>query len=369
MRASRVLVVGNRLDPYPPFNEAMKGAALLLIRHLAEIGARVWVLGFSDQARTRFQVERTDGVLYLIVDRKRLPSGRQRWRMIRSMVEMLRRLGRADVTFFYNMYYPALGNPGRRWLWIASHHFFDEFWAVDERVGIFAENSMLYKLAKERYPHNPIQLRYPGVDLSRFRPRAVFEPGNPVRFLFASSPLPEHATPEKEETVLQNRGVYEILEISSRLARKVPVKTVLLWRKDPTYIRSLIPSSGDVVEVVYQQIEDMSAYMEGFDFYFGLFRDKLHVKGMPQSMVECLAKGIPVVAFRGTSFGDFAEQYDVGITVSQPVGKEDIEMLAEACTDKERYRQMAHNAVQCARECFDVQRLAQDLYTLLVEGK
>jgi glycosyltransferase involved in cell wall biosynthesis len=364
MPKPRLLLVGDRLDPYPPFNEANKIATLLLARQLAGLGVHVWVLGLSKSVRFRFRLEREQGVTYVVLNSRRLPRGHRRHRLLRVLIDSLQVALRSDVICSFDMYLRPLFARGRRWLWVATHHSFEEAMPVDAETFILAENPTLYQRVQEHFPRNQVHLRYPGVDLAHFCPRSSSGPGNPVRFLFASSPLPEHATVEREEIILRNRGVHEILEISDRLARHIPVETVLLWRKDPTYARTLLPGSS-VVRVVDELIPDMSAYMEGFDFCFCLFHDRLHVKGIPQSMIEALAKGLPVVAFRGTSFGDLVERYQAGMTLGNPVSDEDVQALLEVCTDGERYRRMAKGAIRCAQECFDIQREAQEIFALL----
>jgi len=364
MSKASLLLVGGRLDPYPPFNEANKISTLLLARQLAGLGVQIWVLGLSDNLRPLFRLEREQEITYVVLNRRRLPRGHLRDRLLRVLIDGLRLALRSDVVCFFDMYFCPRLTRGRRWLWVATHHFFEEKESIDERTLIFAENPILYQRAREWYPRNPMRLRYPGVDLAHFRPKPSNSLGNPVRFLFASSPLPEHATVEREEVILQNRGVHTLLKISDCLAQHIPIETVLLWRKDPTYIRSLLPKTG-VVRVVDDFISDMSTYMEAFDFGFCLFWDRLHVKGVPQSMMECLAKGLPVVTFRGTSYGELVERYQAGVTVNDPVTDEDIQTLLEACSDIERYQRLSEGAVQCAQECFDIRREAQEILALL----
>lgn len=364
-----LLLVGRRLRPDAPDSEAILGATRLLARTLAEReGVRVALLGLVDEG-PRLRRVRRDRLTYYLVNRHRWGRGRRYHRAMRLLVSGTMLLQGGAHLCAINRFFPPL-RPLRRdggmTLLISAPNFFAHPPSLPAGTRILAENQPLAEAARRHYPGHRVETFYPGVELDRFLPRPA-EVGQPVRFLFASSPLPEHDTPRREQAILEVRGVPLIVELTRRLAPRLPMETLLLWRKSPDYVRTLLPPQLPI-RVEAREVAEMPTFWDRFDFYWALFRDAPDVKGMPQSLLEALAKGIPPVVRRGSSWAALLVPRGAALAVSDPPQPAELEALIEAATLPHRYRQLSRAARRTAEDLFDVRERAHHFCRLLFGG-
>ncbi len=364
-----LLFVGRRLRPDAPDSEAILGATRLLARTLAEEeGVRVAILGLVDEG-PRLRRVRRDRLTYYLVNRHRWGQGSRYWRAMRLLVSGTMLLQGMPHLCSINRFFPPL-RPLRRAdrlaLLISVHNLFARPPVLPEGTLILAENQAIAAAARRHYPGHRVETFYPGVEADRFLPRPA-EVGRPVRFLFASSPLPEHDTPQREQAILEVRGVPLIVELTRRLAPRLPMETLLLWRKSPGYIRTLLPPQLPI-RVEAREVADMPTFWDRFDFYWALFRDAPDVKGMPQSLLEALAKGVPPVVRRGSSWAALLVPRGAALAVSDPPRPEELTVLIEAATQPRRYRELSLAARRTAEELFEVKGQARRFCRLLFGG-
>ena len=364
-----LLFVGRRLRPDAPDSEAILGATRLLARTLAEReGVRVTLLGLVDEG-PRLRRVRRDRLTYYLVNRHRWGQGPRYWRAMRLLISGTMLLQGVSHLCFINRFFPPL-RPLRRAdrlaLLISAPNFFAHPPSLSAGTLILAENRPLAEAAGRQYPGHRVETFYPGVETDRFLPRPA-EVGRPVRFLFASSPLPEHDTPQREQAILEVRGVPLIVELTRRLAPHIPMETLLLWRKSPDYIRTLLPPQLPI-RVEAREVADMPTFWDRFDFYWALFRDAPDVKGMPQSLLEALAKGIPPIVRRGSSWAALLVPRGAALAVGEPPQPAELEALIEAATLPQRYRQLSHAARRAAEDLFDIKERAHHFRHLLFGG-
>jgi len=357
----RLLIIGRKLDPYPPFDDAVKNATLLLADTLARQGVSVRVLSYWKGARYAARRARRNGVPYLIINRTRWPRILNRVISNSAVPRILCRAFRADAVYFHGAF---LDLKARKAVHIYSHQHFDADMKVSRDTAVLAENDSIYERAKLAYPSNEVHLVYPGVDLAKFRPRTMSRPRKQVKFVFASSTVPEHDTREREIAVMESRGVFDIIKLTGALSARMPVETTMLWRKDTAVVDSFLAPAGPV-KAVRRYVEDMNAFLDDFDFCFCLFKDDGNVKGIPQSMIECMAKGIPIVTYRDGPLGDLVREHGFGVTVSPGGGEGDIDALARAATVPEEYSRLSANAVATARRLFDIEATASKVADIL----
>jgi glycosyltransferase involved in cell wall biosynthesis len=131
-----------------------------------------------------------------------------------------------------------------------------------------------------------IDLVYPPVDLSRFVPHPP--PANPPMVLFASSP--DHADR------LEARGVHLLLQAAHRLPH---VRFRLLWRPWGSAFESVQRSIEEQglrnVELHREKVVDMSQEYGRCHVTIAPFTDMTRCKPIPNSLLESLASGVPVV--------------------------------------------------------------------------
>jgi glycosyltransferase involved in cell wall biosynthesis len=178
-----------------------------------------------------------------------------------------------------------------------------------DKVSAFAAESrpLADALVRAGVPSAKIHVRYPGVDLARFRPgprRAA-----PFRVLFASSP----ATPADFE----RRGIPLMVEA----ARQCPeVEVVLLWRRwgqVEACVRALhtlgLPPN---LRVDVRDVSDMAALFQSVDATLFL-PESGHGKSAPNSVIEGLASGCPAILNRACGISDLVEAHGGGLVIDR----------------------------------------------------
>jgi glycosyltransferase involved in cell wall biosynthesis len=149
-----------------------------------------------------------------------------------------------------------------------------------------------------------IRLIFPPVDLERFRPAP--KPAAPFTVLFASSP-------EKPDW-LEARGVPLLLEAA---ALRPAMRFRLLWRPWGTsepQVRKWIESRGlRNVELIVGRRENMAAEYRSAHVCAAPFTDRERAKPAPNSIVESLACGRPVLVTEAVGLADVIREDQAGL--------------------------------------------------------
>ena len=179
---------------------------------------------------------------------------------------------------------------------------------IHAHVRMFAVESerLAEELRRTGIPDARVRLVYPGVDLQEYRP-GLHPPPAPFRLLFASSPA------DAEE--FNARGIPLLVDA----ARLLPdIEVVLLWREwgdQSAALRALDelrpPSNvrieylaGRHMSAVYQSVHAVACvYAEGFG------------KSCPNSLVEGLACGVPVIVADTCGIASLVAHAGAGIAV------------------------------------------------------
>jgi glycosyltransferase involved in cell wall biosynthesis len=181
-----------------------------------------------------------------------------------------------------------------------------------DKVRIFVAESPALRttLIDAGIPVSRIRLIYPGVDLSRFT-RVPPPAPQPFRILFAS--WPEHASE------LEGRGVLALVE----LARRRPdVEVVLLTRRWGTIeqtqraVAAMDPPPNVRIEELGSRT--MSNVFAGVHATAALFAQNFG-KSVPNSVIESLACGRPVLASQYCGIAGPAAEAGAGVSVSLSV--------------------------------------------------
>jgi glycosyltransferase involved in cell wall biosynthesis len=194
---------------------------------------------------------------------------------------------------------------------------------------------------------------FPPVDLERFSPGGT--PDGPFTALFASSP-------EAEEW-LDARGVPQILD-AAMLRPKMRFR--LLWRpwgNSAARVRQWIAERGLTnVEMVVKCFDDMANEYNKAHVTLTPFSDMIRSKAAPNSLVESLACGRPVVTTAAVGLSEFIREGGAGITCAA-TGEALAENLDRLATEWNSY---SCRARRLAETWFGVERFVgqhQKLYS------
>jgi glycosyltransferase involved in cell wall biosynthesis len=197
-----------------------------------------------------------------------------------------------------------------------------------------------------------IRLIFPPVDLARFRPSAP--PTGPFSILFASSP--------DRSDWLEARGVPLLLKAAEMLPR---YRFVLVWRPwgdALPAVQAQIQQRGLTnVEIRVGRFADMAAQYNAAHLAIVPFTSLDRCKPAPNSLVESLACGRPVVATSAVGLADFILDEKVGV-VCEP----DTAALVDAIEQVEgNWSRFAGNARETAEKYFSAEHFVSaysDLY-------
>jgi glycosyltransferase involved in cell wall biosynthesis len=359
---SRLIIVGYGIEPWPPHDEAIKNFVNEYARRLIDRDCRVLVVSRAPHIRFPLALTRSRGVTYLL-----LRTGRLGRRFHQALLILLSHLWSADWIHFVGR--PSGYSP---WLAVSRMTFltiYDQGLATDARLAqqispetvLIVESDWLRNLVRQFWQREA-HVIYPGIDLSRFTQRSRCPISPPYRAIFASSPLRRHVG-AAEDRYLESRGVPETIAISHLIGRQIDFETTLLWRKDPPRVLELIDHRRSVT-VMQTYIHDMNEFLGEFDLCFALFRDAAHVKAVPQSVIECLAKGIPVVCRQGSALGNLLDRHGVSLNVAADAATEAACAIVELLRDQRRYHNMSAAAWHMAQRYFNIQSTV-DQYTAL----
>jgi glycosyltransferase involved in cell wall biosynthesis len=187
-----------------------------------------------------------------------------------------------------------------------------------------------------------VRLVYPPVDLERFQPTP--SPNGPFTVLFASSPdRAEH---------LEARGVDVILKTA---LMRPQMRFRLIWRpwgdglpRIQEWIRA---SEARNVELVLGRFSDMSAHYAEAHATIAPFAGRAHCKPVPNTLVESLACGRPVVATDSVGIANLISETGAGERCSATA-----EALADSLDRLEAdWSAYSFNARRLAEQQFDQQ--------------
>ena len=168
-----------------------------------------------------------------------------------------------------------------------------------------------------------IRLIFPPVDLARFRPAAA--PSGPFTVLFASSPA--------DADSLEARGVPLILDAA---ALEPTMRFRLLWRpwgNSLQRVEQWIAQRGlSNVELVAGKCADMPGQYRSAHATIAPFTCLDRAKPVPNSVVESLACGRPVVTTDSVELASLIDEEQAGLT-AQPSGAALAASLARLRTD------------------------------------
>lgn len=155
-----------------------------------------------------------------------------------------------------------------------------------------------------------IQLVFPPVDLQRFSP--VNKTTDQFTVLFASSP--------DDEAWLESRGVAALLDAAVECP---DIRFRLLWRPWGNSLSRLNQwiQERDIqnVDVVVGRVEDMSVEYTRCDVTIAPFIDMNHCKPAPNSLLESLASGRPVLCSPQVGIAELVKESECGV-VAEPTG-------------------------------------------------
>ena len=199
-----------------------------------------------------------------------------------------------------------------------------------------------------------IRLVFPPVDLSRFRPAPVR--CDQFTVLFASSPA--------ESTWLEARGVSAILDAA---ALRPNMRFRLLWRPwgdSLATVRHWIDERAlQNVDLVAKRVADISAEYNAAHVTLAPFTKMDRCKPAPNSLVESLACGRPVVCTHRVGLSELVDEHAAGI-VCDADGPHLAETLDRVQSDWNKY---SHNARALAEKHFDHNRFVDAYRNIYAE--
>jgi glycosyltransferase involved in cell wall biosynthesis len=184
-----------------------------------------------------------------------------------------------------------------------------------------------------------IRLVFPPVDLQRFRPAPL--PESPFTVLFASSP--------DRADWLEPRGVHRIVEAAALHPR---MRFRLLWRSWgdslPTVRRWIAERGLANVEVVTDRIDDMAREYQRSHVTLAPFTCREHCKPAPNSIIESMACGRPVIVTSRVGLAPLILEHSAGV-VAEVTAEGLAESLDVARAD---WRELSRNARTTAERFF-----------------
>lgn len=199
-------------------------------------------------------------------------------------------------------------------------------------------------------PAQKVHLRYPGIDLRRFVPTARFGRGCfPPRVLFASAP--------RAAEELGARGVNLLLDAAQA---NPDVSFLLLFRRWRTRYTSLEPTRAAIaarrlsnVELRDGDVSDMPSIFAQSDLTVVPYTAPGGGKDCPNSAIESLACGVPVLVSRLCPLAQFVEENGCGVAF-EPTPQALGEAIRSALSS---WPQLSARARPAAEAHFDVDQL------------
>lgn len=171
--------------------------------------------------------------------------------------------------------------------------------------------------------------------------------GKEFTILMASAPL------NKGE--FQTKGIFAIL----KAVEQIPdVHFVFLWRGVlEGYLKKLIRSRGlgDRITVV-NKVVDTAVYFNNVDATLYIGTEPGELKSYPQSIMESLWAGKPVIVVAGISISEIVSRENNGVVI-----KPDTTGLIKGIIElRSRYREMQESCIETAARYFSVSRFVEE---------
>lgn len=197
------------------------------------------------------------------------------------------------------------------------------------------------KLIAHGFEPNKVIVIYPGTDLSVFNDTAP-PPAGRFRILFASSPF--------SLEYMEPRGIRLLLE-SAKI--KSDVEFILLWRKRGDTLNRVQQWINELsltnVKVIHEDIAHMNRMFVDSHATITPFTSEKNTKSCPNSVVESLATGRPVLVSDKVGIADIIQSEQCGV-VFQP----DVASLVAAITILQQgYATFRKNSRACTSRYFD----------------
>lgn len=208
-------------------------------------------------------------------------------------------------------------------------------------------------------PADRVSIVYPGVNLDLFNAKAPLEAGKVWKCLFASSP--------ENTQEIYTKGVDLLLDLA---ACEPNLEITILWRpfgpQSDLALQEVQKRRLPNLVIHRGRITDIHRFYGQFHFTIAPFRTV--GKPCPDSIVESLASGRPVLVSRYVDIADLLEQEGCGLSFEQTVNGIR-EAFALLCA---RYQSLCHHARVCAEKYFNIQNTIQaykEIYQRVVEMK
>jgi glycosyltransferase involved in cell wall biosynthesis len=189
-----------------------------------------------------------------------------------------------------------------------------------------------------------VDLIFPPVDLARFQSKKKRELSGSPTVLFASSPR------TREE--MKDRGVNLLLDAAQMKTAVTWRMLYRRWRSNDTAYESTenLVREGQLsnVHLQHENVSDMLSEYESADFVVIPFICATGGKPCPNSMVEGLACGLPVLISPVSPMADFVRHHRCGI-VFQPTAESLNEALDRGC---DTYATLSKKSLEVAKSHF-----------------
>jgi glycosyltransferase involved in cell wall biosynthesis len=197
---------------------------------------------------------------------------------------------------------------------------------------------------------NKVELLYPGIDLSRFRPtgRRPDVIDHP-KVLFATAP--------RSQEEMEARGVNLLLEA----AKASPdIHYRLLYRQWKNGYTSLQPTENLIASQRLENVtltnsisDDMPSIYNEHHFTVIPYTRSDGGKECPNSLVEGLSCGLPVLISSVSPFAYFVEEHECGVVFDPTASC----LVTAVETGVDRYQELVNNAIKIAKTYFSQEKL------------
>lgn len=194
----------------------------------------------------------------------------------------------------------------------------------------------LERVRQAGIPEEKLSIIYPGLDLSKF---SYQEPDEDFTILFASSPFsPEY---------FGARGIDLLIAAAAACQ---DVRFLLLWRRWSGTEQTITPMIQDKTNIVLNTniIRNMGTFLNGVHTVIAPFTSQMLTKPCPNSIIESLAAGKPVLVSDKVSIAYLIEQEQCGIVFPPEKGA----LVAAIHELKKNYRTYQQHARRCAEKYF-----------------
>jgi glycosyltransferase involved in cell wall biosynthesis len=261
----------------------------------------------------------------------------------------------ADINHIYGEIYPWIFSKtlNRRplVLTIASEKGCPRLDFLDRCRKIIVQTETLSKkLLALGLEENKLELLYPAVDLSRFRPRGrAPDPIGRPRVLFATAP--------RSQEEMDARGV-NLLLMAAKTSPDIHYRLLYRrWKNGYTSLQStenLIAGCRlENVTLTNNIIHDMPSIYNEHHFTVIPYTRSDGGKECPNSLVEGLSCGLPALITSVSPFAYFVEEHECGVVFDPTPSR----LITAVELGMKRYRELSNNAIRTANTYFSQDKL------------